>query len=709
MRKTFNLVAAGLVLATTVTSAQQPTVPATTGITDLGVRVTQAEGDAARYQRYEDQGDGAMVDRFRYNHQGSTWRFEGTADHVGRRDQRFTANFLGNTKVKAQFVWDQLPTYVSADARSPYSTPSPGVYRLDPAMRTAIESGRLTMADLAATSLTTDIRSYRHTAAFNFLYTPTHETGVSFNVRQTQRLGTLPWMAPFAFNNLEEIAAPVDTRTTDVDGGLEWSSPRAMARVGYAGSWFHNNVPTLVWDNPLRTYDSTSATAYVSGDGGSTGQAAMWPDSNQQGITATGSLTLPARTRISASLTTALLTQNQALLPVTANLAIPDTPLPRPTADVEARTLAMNYVVTSRPANALWLTARYRYYDFDNRTPVFLPHQFVVMDQTAHPGVPTSPLGYKRQNADVDASLTPMAFVAIRAGYSRADNEYPTRIYGRTAEDTYRASLDTAAVGVFTFRGIYEHSVRKGSEFDEALLIEAGEQPDMRHFDIANRKRDRVTGLVQVNPHKTFGLSASLATGQDRYEDSGFGLRDSDSLTYSFGADVTAGKHVTANAAYTIERYTALQNSRTANPNTPQVTDPTRNWALDTDDHADTIGAWLDLVKLVPRTDVHVGYDHVNSRSTYVYRVPASTTLPALLPLPAVRNEVESFFSDVRFYLTPKVAVAGSYWYDRYAIDDFATDQTMLDKLALPGALYVGSLFRPSMARTGALRLILIW
>jgi hypothetical protein len=33
----------------------------------------------------------------------------------------------------------------------------------------------------------------------------------------------------------------------------------------------------------------------------------------------------------------------------------------------------------------------------------------------------------------------------------------------------------------------------------------------------------------------------------------------------------------------------------------------------------------------------------------------------------------------------------------------------MLDQLALPGALYVGSLFRPGMARTGALRLILIW
>lgn len=709
MRKTFSFVAAGLLLGSAAASGQQPAAPVTTGFTDFGVRFSQVEGDSARVQRYHDRTDGALFDTFRFNREGQSWRFESAADHVGRRDQRFAGRFFGGSKVKVSFEWDQMPTWFTANARSPYVSTAPGVFHLDPALNDAVATGRLAMTDLAATSLSRDVRAFRHVATLNMLYTPTPRLDLTMNVKQTRREGTMPWMASFAFSDAIELPVPVDTRTTDVDGGLEWGGPRGMVRVGYAGSWFTNNVPTLVWDNPLRTFDATASNAYSTGLGGSRGQAAMWPNSTQHGVTGTGSFVLPANTRVTASMTTGLWRQDQALLPITANVAIPDVALPRPTAEADARTLAMNYVVTSRPASGLWLSARYRYYDFNNRTPVFFPEQFVVMDQTAHPGVPSAPLSYSRQNLDVDASLTPLAFAAIRVGYSRAGDERPTRIFKRTTEDTYRTSLDTAAFGIVSFRGIFERSIRRGSEFEEELLIEAGEQPAMRHFDIADRNRDRMTGLVQITPHKTFGLSASFASGRDRYDGSGMGLRDSDTRTYSFDADITPTQKIAATASYSVDRFSALQNSRTANPGTPQVTDPTRNWALDTADRAETLGGSLDLLKVLPRIDVRLGYDRSASRSTYVYRVPANTTIAALLPLPVVHNAVETATSDVRFYLTKRVAIGGSYWYDRYTIDDFAVKDTLLDDLALPGALYMGSLFRPGVARTGAVRLILIW
>ena len=709
MRKMFSLVAAGLLTGSAAAFGQQPVAPVSTGITDFGMESTRVEGDTARFQRYGDQVSGATFHTFRFDRQGSNWRFESAADHVGRRDQRFAGTFIGASKVKVSFLWDQMPTFFTADARSPYVASSPGVLRLDPVMHDSVASGRLGMADLAATGLRGDVRSYRHVAALKFLYAPTPQMDVTVNVTQTRRKGTMPWMAAFAFSDVVEVAAPIDTRTTEVDSALEYATSRGMVRVGYAGSFFNNDVQSLVWDNPLRTFDATATNAYSTGLGGSRGQAALWPNSTQHGVTGTGSFALPANTRVTASMTTGLWRQDQPLLPITINAAIPEVALPRETAEADARTLAMTYSVTSRPANALWLSARYRYYDFDNRTPIFHAGQFVVMDQTAHEGVPTAPIGYTRRNFDVDASVTPMAFAALRVGFSRADDERPTRIYARTVEDTYRTSLDTAAFGIVSFRGIFERSVRRGSEFDEEWLIEAGEQPAMRHFDVADRNRDRVTGLVQLTPHKTFGLSASVATGRDRYDGSGFGLRDSDNRTYTFGADLTPGKRVGATANYTIERYTALQNSRTANPGTAQVTDPTRNWALDTTDRADTLGGSLDLLQLVPRIDVRLGYDRTTSRSTYVYRLPANTTLAALLPLPAVRHELESATSDVRFYLTRRVAIGGSYWYDRYVVDDFAVNDRLLKDLALPGALYMGSLFRPSVARTGSLRLIFIW
>ena len=64
---------------------------------------------------------------------------------------------------------------------------------------------------------------------------------------------------------------PVDHRTTDVGTYLEYASDRGFARVGYDGSFFRNNVTTLVWDNPSRITDSPTA-------GSSQGRMALWPN-----------------------------------------------------------------------------------------------------------------------------------------------------------------------------------------------------------------------------------------------------------------------------------------------------------------------------------------------------------------------------------------------------------------------------------------------
>jgi MtrB/PioB family decaheme-associated outer membrane protein len=710
MRNTMSLVAAGLLLAAAPLAAQQDVRNTSTGFGDFTVRFNDVSGDAARAQRYRDLSEGALVDRFKFDRQGGSWRFESWGDHIGRRDQRFTASFAASGRLKASFTWDQIPLFYSSDTRTPYSAAAPGVLRLDPAVRGGIESGSLTLAGLAATGTGFDLESKRHTAAFRLLYTPVRGVDVNVDFTQTRRTGTIPWLAAFGFNDAVEVSAPVDTRTNDLNAGAEWSNARGMLRVGYAGSWFDNQVPALVWDNPLKATDSTFATAYSTGLGGSTGQEALWPSNDRQGITTTGSLALPGRSRFTGSVTTEVWRQNAPLLPVTTNTAIDPIALPRPTAEADARTLAMNYSFTSRPAPLVWLNARYRYYQFDNRTPVFEPEQWVVMDQVVRPGEPTHPYGYTRHNIDVDASLTPVPFTALHVGYSRAADDRQHRVFERTAEDTYRASVDTSSMGMVTVRGIYEHSVRRGSGLDEELLVEIGEQPAMRHFDIADRNRDRVTGLVQFTPVKALGLSASLASGKDDYVDSGFGLRNNQNRGYTFTADLTPSKTVAATVSYAHERYTALQNSRNASILIPeQLVDPRRNWATDSADQTNTLSGSVDLLDLLPRIEIRLAYDRARSHATYVYRVPADTALAPLLPLPPVRNELTTATADVRYRLWTNVAVAVVYFDDRYTVDDFATSPTTLGRLALPGSLFLGSLYRPYVARTGSVRLIYSW
>jgi hypothetical protein len=62
-----------------------------TGAIDFGIRGTSADGDAARYERYRDLGDGLFVQGLRLNRDHNGWLLDLTADHVGRRDQRYLA------------------------------------------------------------------------------------------------------------------------------------------------------------------------------------------------------------------------------------------------------------------------------------------------------------------------------------------------------------------------------------------------------------------------------------------------------------------------------------------------------------------------------------------------------------------------------------------------------------------------------------------
>jgi MtrB/PioB family decaheme-associated outer membrane protein len=718
MRKTLTF-AAALLLTAAAASAQdagaaqelppQPPVTGSHGTFDVGFRGTDVTGDPTRVQRYRDISDGALADRFRYEQRSERWIFESGAQHLGLQDQRAWATFRSGGKVKMSFQWDQIPLFVSGDTKTLFTTAQPGVLRLSDTMQSGIQNAGLPLTGFVGGAQSFDVQSRRDTASFDLIYTPVPTVNVNLNVKHARRSGTTPFGASFGFNDAVEVAAPVETRTTDIASGIEYSGSRGMMRVGYDGSWFDNQMPTLVWDNPLKLNDATSATNYVDGLGGSQGRAAMPPSNTMQGLSTAGALKLPASTRLTANVTVGTWRQNEPLLPVTINAAVPEIALPRPTANGDAQTLAMNYTFTSQPGPYLWLHGAYRSYDFDNRTPVFQPAQFVVFDQTAHPGVPTEPTSFGRRALDLDAALLPAGFTSFRVGYTRTVDDHTYRIFSRTTEDTYRSSIDLGAGTQVLVRGIVERSKRVGSHLDEEMLIEVGEQPALRHYDIADRNRDRATGLLQISPSKYFGLTASAALGKDDYVNSGFGLRNNDNRMYSLTADFAAGAALDGTVSYVNERYTALQNSRTANPGTPQVTDPTRDWSIDSADTSETWGATVAALKLIPRMELRAGYDLTRSDAAYVYGVPADSTIPALVQLPTIHNQRRTATADVRVKLTRTLGIGLFYWHETFEVDDFAFSPAAIGSLATPGSLFLGEVFLPYRLNSATLRLMLAW
>ena len=736
------LVFAGLAHAQqeTATGAAAPQVvstpvPTTTpvspkfGTVDFGFRADNVNGDAARYNRFRDLRQGGYVDRFKLNKETETWVFQARANNVGYRDQRYTADFESLGKLKLAFDWNQIPLFISDSTRSLYKDNGNGVLTIDNALQQSVQDATAVSPaarDLALTNALTqatryDLRSRRDIGTLDAVYTLTRDVDVKFNLKNTNRngynlmsfgFGTSPGLSPAV-----ELGVPTDDRTTDVKGGVEYANARGLLGLGYTASWFDNHRPTVQFDNPLRATDINNGPA--------SGLAVMWPTNHSFAYTMNGSYKLPARSRATAYLSIGQWAQNEALVSPTVNsaLTLVAPPLERPTAEARADIVSMVYNFNSRPADYIWLNAKYRYYDYANKTPRY--ESLALVGDTALGTAiwENEPSSVKRGTIDLDASITPYRYLGVSAGYSREDYDRTFRIFEKTAEDTYRASIDSTGNQYVTVRAKFEHSNRVGSGFDAALLAEVGEQADTRHFDIADRTRDRVTGIVTVTPTGYLDINGSVSTGKDRYGQTGFGLRNNDNRAWSIGADLVPATTVNLGVNYGSEKYTALQYSRTSNPLTATdltFNDATRDWWLDQGDTVKTFSANADFLKCIPKMDVRLGFDVSDGRATYVYGLKPEQkvfTTVALSQLAPLKNRLTDGRLDVQYYVRPNIALGAAYWYEQYNVEDFALSASTLNQLnptsaangAFASTIYSGYLYRNYRANTGFLRMTFLW
>lgn len=673
--------------------------PPMVGSFDVGGRVATVDGDEARFQRYRDLRDRPLLENFRYKRDGGSWLFGATFDHVGYRDQRYEATLTQFGKVKTSFVWDQIPLFYSRDTRTLYTEPSPGVLRLDD----AIQNGTTPLASVAPLARPFDLRQRRDTARFGFSVTPTKSVDLTLNVQTAHRDGQMPWTGTFGFGNTVEVTAPLDHRSTEMNAAAEWSNDRGSIRLQYDGSWFNNNVQTLVWDNPSVATDTLTG-------GSSQGRTALWPSSTLNAVSIAGSKTLPARTRATAYVSVGAWDQNEGLLPFTVNSALPAIPLARTTAQATADVTAVNLNFTSRPTDRVWLNLRYRRYDFDNQTPVFNVTSSVVYDQNLSTSLTggTEPFGYIRNWVDADASYDVASFAALRVGYGLEKVERTFRYLENTTEHAIRASIDSTGNNYVSVRGVYEHSKRTGSGLDEEVLDDVGEQISLRQFDISDRDRDRIYTVVQVTPVAVLGFNGTIGAGRDKRPSAYFGLQEAQTRFYSIGFDVTPSDVVSGGLMWGFDKYTSLQRSRQANPGV-QFSDPTRDWSTDATDRVHYVDASLDLLKAIPKTDVRFAYGFNRSRSRYLYALPANSTLTTPQQLPVVLNELHRATVDVKYFFVTHLAGGLAYWFDKYTVEDFALGTQTITRINMPSALLLGNVWRPYTGHTVWARLSYLW
>ena len=698
------------------------------GQIDFGYRGNDTTGDAARFQRFRDLRDGGYVDQFKLKKDGETWLFKASANNVGYRDQRYTANFEDFGRVRVNFDWNQIPLWISDSTATMYKDDGNGYLSVDDNIQKSIQdTGTNTAARDAAltnalkTAVPYDLRSRRNTGLLNFRYTANQITDVKFDLKTSQRtgynlmsfgFGTSPGLIPAV-----EFNAPMDDRTTDLKGGVEFANDRGLLALAIGASWFENNRPTVMFDNPMRSTDISA--------GASKGLTPLWPTNHMFTYSVTGAYKLPAHSRAAASIIIGQTDQNADLVAPTVNSALFATmpTLERTTAEAKADTVAMVYNFSSRPNEYVSFNARYRYYDYSNKTAPFETTP-LVGDWSVGTGlIENEPASIKRSTFDADGTVSPIRYLNLNFGFTREDADRTFRIFEKTAEDSYRVMLDSVGNQYVTLRTKYEHAKREGSHFDEALLEEVGEQPETRHYDVANRTRDRVTAIVTVTPVAYLALNGSVGTGNDKYEDTGFGLLKNDTRNWSLGGTVAPNEKINLGLEYGYEKVTSQQYSRTANP--PSATDvtfydPTRDWWVDQGDKVHTITASADFLKCVRKTDFRFIYNLSDGSTDYVYSMKPEqkvfTTVP-LTQLQPLKNWLTDARVDVMYYVRPNLALGGVYAYEEYRVEDFSLNTTVLNVLnpvnassgAFASSIYSGYVYRPYKANTVWVRMTYLW
>ena len=667
----------------------------------LAGRWTSVAGDPARFQRYGDFRDGLLFTDGRITREdpGGAWSFRASADNIGWRDQRYVADYERPGRFVVSGSWDQIPQFYSVDTSTPYATEENPLV-LDDTTQSAIQNGQAGLTAYVPIAAQFDLRERRDVGNVRLKVTALPQMDLTAAFTTTRHVGELPWGASFGFGNDVEVALPYDSRTNDLTIGAEWTNNRAMFRVGYDGSWFDNLDDTLLWDSPLRLDDSTSAPGR--------GRMALWPSNSAQTVRAAGYAKFARRSQLTGAISYGFWNNNEPLQPFTINPMLPQFPLPRETAQAEARVLSTNLAFVSRPLNDWAFDARLRRYDYDNRTGDVAIPEFINYDtsvKTSSTGGP-EPYAHNRMTVDADATWSGLAPLAFTVGYAHHSGDYDFRIFQDTAEHTLLLAADAVGSQWLTFRAQYELADRTGSGLNEDLLVEIGEQPQMRHYDIANRTRNRFTGQVDVVPNDVWTFSATGGVGMDDYDDSYFGLQESTFRVFGVGVDFRLPNGLGGGLSYNHERYAGLQRSRSANPG--QETDPSRDWTADSEENVDYISVYV-MPPRIGRTEARLSYDYSYAEGNYLYETVPGGPLTPPNQLPNVYNKLQQLHLDVRHQLSNRLAATVSYLYEPFRVYDFAFDRTVIDGIVQPSSLVMGYIYRPYTAHSAIVGLRYIW
>jgi MtrB/PioB family decaheme-associated outer membrane protein len=631
------------------------------------------------FERFRDIPPGPFLEDLRLR----LWTFEDRdfielqAREVGEEDQSFLLWGGSLGFFVGAFEWDQLPRVYSRTARILHERTAPGVFELDDAIQTELQGlattpRRARLEELLAGARRIDVETRWDTARLGLVLTPTPEWDVAAEWTRIRKEGTRPFGVVFGSpgGNLVEILEPVEQTINDLRLQVGFARRLWQVQGAYHLSLFGNDLDALIVDNPLRATDHVTA-------GPVRGRVALAPSNVAHTVSLTGAVNLPLRTRVTSTVSYGMRFQNEPFLPHTINTAIvsPLLDLPASSLDGDVRTFLGNIQLTSRPLPApVSLTARYRYYDFDNRTPVLEFPARVRTDQTLIAGtIHNEPYSYTKQNAGVDVGWRPFTPVSLKAGWGWEQWSRPRemREVGVTDEHTPRVALDVTPVDWLLLRTSYARAWRTADDYQQ---VAAAQLPLLRKYDMADRIRDRVDFLAEVTPFDALTLTGTFSLRQDDYHRSPYGLQDDESWAAGLDVNWFLTERVSVFAGYMREEFDARMRSR-SRTGTVDLID--NDWVARNRDSVDTYSLGVDAALVPGRLDLRLAYNFMSAFARMQAATPLTPTLAAaaaVTDFPNIRQQLHVLETTLRYHFAPNWSAGLRYAFEHFRQSDFRTD-----------------------------------
>jgi MtrB/PioB family decaheme-associated outer membrane protein len=654
------------------------------GQAEIGGLPRSFHGDPSKFEEYRDIPESVIVPQIQLeiDSKKNDFYFEFDSSKLGLDDQNYRLRMGRYGLLDMTFEWDQIPHIFNVDtARTPY-TRNDGVYTLSSKATTITAAGTQFRDWLNGAAVPVDLKLFNGIGKFNVRYTPT--PGWTFtggywsnNNAGTRSFGALFGSSPGTFN-ITELVEPISYNTNNIELGTEYAGKGWSIALKYNGSFFHNNVSTLTWDNPVNLtglgaacVDQANYTANSAGlltsPGACRGRMDLYPSNQAHTIALTGAAQLPMKTQFMGTVSYGWRLQNDSFLPGTTNNAALNTfnggrPLAISNSNLggNVQPMMVNATLTNNAIDHLNLKAFYRYYNLANNSRnITLTDGWMINDAGPRQdvGETLTLRSYSKNTMGLEAGYDFTRWLTAKFAYGyerlhRADTAPGEPTVNNSNEFTFGPTIDIKPTTWTLFRLAYKHSWRDAPDYNV----------DAQKFFEAKRERDRVSLFSEITPWEKLSFHAGFEFTGDKYPGPTYGTANDFNYSPSIGLIYTPADWIKLFADYNFDR---------------------SDWKLD----ARATSAWVsrgrDMVNTVTLgSDIEIIRDLLGLRLQYgfsdgVSKVSASGNnggTPLASNYPSIVNNWNEFLARLEYKFHKNFALNLGYYYNNYHSKDYGVD-----------------------------------